>query len=152
MVLNILFLSHYYASFFVKHQGRQIYQSQAEKADWLSAPSNCNIFCVHILFLWPLLNNLWAWPGPTVVSVKTSTYCSTARIFTLAFCSALRRKMVSAGMKSKSPLGTRLPFAAHVWSTWVCRQGFSSRLGGLHNLIKAGKCQVLSYGLDNIAQ
>lgn len=117
MVLNILFLSHYYASFFVKHQGRQIYQSQAEKADWLSAPSNCNIFCVHILFLWPLLNNLWAWPGPTVVSVKTSTYCSTARIFTLAFCSALRRKMVSAGMKSKSPLGTQLPFAAHVWST-----------------------------------
>lgn len=95
MGLCILFLLHYCNSSFVKHQGRQIYWSQAEKADWLSAPTNCNIFCTHILFLWPLLNNLWAWPSPTVVSVKTSSCCSRARLFNPVLCSALRRKMLS---------------------------------------------------------
>jgi len=58
--------------------------------------------------------------------------------------------MLSVGMTSNSPLGTRLLTcgAPHMG----LQQGFSSRLGGLHNLVKVSKCQALSYGLDDVAQ
>lgn len=137
----------YYASFFVKHQGRQIYQSQGEKADWLSAPSNCNIFYAHILFLWPLLNNLWARPGPTFVSIKTSTYCSTARICTLVFCSASGWKVLcwhEVWKSSGHPAAVCCSRVKH--RTWVCVRDFLLLLVDYTTLLKSVSVRFWAMG------